>query len=285
MLLKNIDALIFQRSRSKWLKEGDSNVRFFHNCISARKRSNRLLTLKTANGWVEGPIPIRREVVSFFKNHFGNEEWHRPNLDGIVFPQLSDAEVGDLTASFTMEEITVVVKKSDGSKSPEPDGFNFAFFKEFWNLLKGEVLTARLAKVIGGLIPNTQSAFIKGRQLVDSVVVVNEIIDYAKKSKKECMVLKVDFEKAYDSVDWGFLDYMLERFGFGDKWRAWMKACVCSGNMSVLVNGSPTEEICIKRGLKQGDPLAPFLFMRTAVDRGRFKPFLVGRSGFSVSIL
>jgi hypothetical protein len=139
MLLKNIDALIFQRSRSKWLKEGDSNVWFFHNCISARKRSNRLLTLKTANGWVEGPIPIRREVVSFFKNHFGNEEWHRPNLDGIVFPQLSDAEVGDLTASFTMEEITVVVKKSDGSKSPEPDGFNFAFFKEFWNLLKGEV--------------------------------------------------------------------------------------------------------------------------------------------------
>jgi hypothetical protein len=120
---------------------------------------------------------------------------------------------------------------------------------------------------------------------VDNVVVVNEIIDYAKKSKKECMVLKVDFEKAYDSVDWGFLDYMLERFGFGDKWRAWMKACVCSGNMSVLVNGSPTEEICIKRGLKQGDPLAPFLFMRTAVDRGRVKPFLVGRSGFPVSIL
>jgi hypothetical protein len=157
------------------------------------------------------------------------------------------------------------------------------------------VLTARLAKVIGVLIPHIQSAFIKGRQLVDSVAVVNELIDYAKKSKKECMVLKVDFEKAYDSVDWGFLDYMLRRFGFGVKWRAWMKTCVCSGNMSVLVNGSPTEEICIKRGLKQGDPLAPFLFllvaeglgalMRMAVERGRFKPFLVGRSEFPVSIL
>jgi hypothetical protein len=161
--------------------------------------------------------------------------------------------------------------------------------------LVSKVLTARLAKVIGGLIPSTQSAFIKGRQLVDGVVVVNEIIDYAKKSKKACLVLKVDFEKAYNSVDWGFLDYMLGRFGFGDKWRAWMKACVCSGNMSVLVNGSPTEEICIKRGLKQGDPLAPFLFllvaeglgglMRMAVERGRFKPFVVGRSGFPVSIL
>jgi hypothetical protein len=65
--------------------------------------------------------------------------------------------------------------------------------------------------------------------------------------------------------------------------------------MSILVNGSPTEEICIRRGLKQGDPLAPLLFilvaeglgalMRSAVERGRFKPFLVGRGGCPVSIL
>jgi hypothetical protein len=49
---------------------------------------------------------------------------------------------------------------------------------------------------------------------------VNEIIANAKKSGKKCLVFKVDFEKAYDSVDWGFLDYMLQRFGFCDKWRS-----------------------------------------------------------------
>jgi hypothetical protein len=65
--------------------------------------------------------------------------------------------------------------------------------------------------VIGKLIPKTQSAFLKGRQLVEGVVVVNEVIDFAKKTGKECMIFKVDFEKAYDSVDWGFLDYMLGR--------------------------------------------------------------------------
>jgi hypothetical protein len=83
-----------------------------------------------------------------------------------------------------------------------------------------KVLAGRLAKVMGLLIPNTQSAFIKGRSLVEGVVVVNEIIDNAKKSGKKCLVFKVDFEKAYDSVDWGFLDYMLQRFGFCDKWRS-----------------------------------------------------------------
>jgi hypothetical protein len=158
-----------------------------------------------------------------------------------------------------------------------------------------KVLAARLSKVLGDLIPNTQSTFLKGRQLVDGVVVVNEVIDFAKKSGKKCLILKVDFEKAYDLVDWGFLDYILRCFGFDDKWRAWMKACVCSGSMSILVNGSPTEEICIKRGLKQGDPLAPLLFllvaeglgglMRKAVERGRFQPFKVGRGGMPVSIL
>jgi hypothetical protein len=161
--------------------------------------------------------------------------------------------------------------------------------------LLAKVLAARLASVIGSLIPNTQTAFLKGRQLVEGVVVVNEVIDFARKSGKECLILKVDFEKAYDSVDWSFLEDMLLRFGFGAKWRAWMRACVCAGNLSVLVNGSPTEEIGIKRGLKQGDPLAPLLFllvaeglgllMRRAIESHRFSPFLVGRDEVPVSIL
>jgi hypothetical protein len=61
-----------------------------------------------------------------------------------------------------------------------------------------KVLASRLALVLGGLIAKTQSAFLKGRQLVDGVVVV---IDYAKKMREKCIILKVDFEKAYDSVD------------------------------------------------------------------------------------
>ncbi|MCI86803.1 RNA-directed DNA polymerase (Reverse transcriptase), partial [Trifolium medium] len=62
---------------------------------------------------------------------------------------------------------------------------------------------------MNSVVANTQSAFIKGRNLVDGVLVVNEIIDLTKKSGRECLILKVGFEKAFDSVDWGFLEYML----------------------------------------------------------------------------
>ncbi|KAK2415745.1 hypothetical protein QL285_038202 [Trifolium repens] len=88
---------------------------------------------------------------------------------------------------------------------------------------------------------------------------------------------------------------MLHRCGFDEKWIGWIRACVFAGNLSVLVNGSPTGEINIQRGLKQGDPLAPFLFlivaeglsgvMRNAVDVGLFKGFSVGREPLDISLL
>ncbi|PNX97042.1 cytochrome p450 [Trifolium pratense] len=100
---------------------------------------------------------------------------------------------------------------------------------------------------------------------------------------------------AYDSVSWSFLDYMLRRFGFDAKWRSWVKACVFAGSLSVLVNGSPTEQIDISKGLKQGDPLAPFLFilvaeglgalMKKAVELGFFKGIQFPNEGANISHL
>ena len=88
---------------------------------------------------------------------------------------------------------------------------------------------------------------------------------------------------------------MLRRVGFADKWIAWMKVCVFGGSMSILVNGTPIEEIAIQKGLKQGDPLAPFLFllvaegfsglMDNAVNRNLFKGFEVKRGGTVISHL
>ncbi|KAK2457641.1 hypothetical protein QL285_004890 [Trifolium repens] len=88
---------------------------------------------------------------------------------------------------------------------------------------------------------------------------------------------------------------MLRRCGFGEKWIGWIRSCVFAGNLSVLLNGSPTGEINIHRGLKQGDPLAPFPFllvvegfsgvMRKAVELSLFKGFSIGRLPVVISHL
>ncbi|GJX11957.1 putative RNA-directed DNA polymerase, eukaryota, reverse transcriptase zinc-binding domain protein [Tanacetum coccineum] len=81
------------------------------------------------------------------------------------------------------------------------------------------------------------------------------------KKKKKLFIFKVDFEKAFDLVSWKYLDFVLLNLAFGSKWRSWIRACLSSSRASVLVNGSPTLEFPIKRGLRQGDPLSPFLFI------------------------
>lgn len=101
-------------------------------------------------------------------------------------------------------------------------------------------------------------AFIKGRQILDGVLIANELVDEASREKKEVMLFKVDFEKAY-SVTWEFLEYMMRRMCFEEKWRKWVGECLSTTKVSILVNGSPTEEFSVGRGLRQGDP--PFSFI------------------------
>jgi len=127
-----------------------------------------------------------------------------------------------------------------------------------------KVLANRLRHVIGSVIAEEQSAFVKNRQILDGILIANEMVDEAHRLKKELLLFKVNFEKAYDSVDWGYLDAVMERMSFSVLWRKWIKECVSTVTASVLVNGSPTDEFPLERGLRQGDPLSPVLFLIAA---------------------
>ena len=127
-----------------------------------------------------------------------------------------------------------------------------------------KILSSRIKKVLHKVIDVRQSAFLEGRGIVDSVLVANEVLEDIKRRKSSCIFFKVDYEKAYDSIDWSFLFYMLERLGFCGRWVCWIRACLESSSVSVLVNGSPTQEFKPKKGVRQGDPLAPFLFLVVA---------------------
>ena len=97
----------------------------------------------------------------------------------------------------------------------------------------------------------------------------------------------MNFEKAFDSVNSSFLFILLKALGFGGKWIQWIKSILGSTRMSVLVNGSPTKEFGISRGLRQGDPLSPMLFnlvaeflhllLDKAMKLGFFKGLILGK--------
>ncbi|GKA49395.1 RNA-directed DNA polymerase, eukaryota [Tanacetum coccineum] len=148
-----------------------------------------------------------------------------------------------------------------------------------------KVLANRLASVIADLVSDTQSAFVAGREILDDPFILNEILHWCKRKKKHAMFFKVDFAKAYDSVRWDYLLDVLEAFGFGSIWCKWIRGTFSFAKASILVNGSPSNEFSFHCGLRQGDPLSPYLFILVmeslhlsflrVVDEGLFKGILL----------
>ena len=166
--------------------------------------------------------------------------------------------------------------------------------KDFWpvSLVGGiykiisKVLANRLCRVVHGLTSDSQNAFVKGRQILDSVLIASECIDSILKSGVPGVLCKLDVEKAYDHVSWDFLMYMHQRCGFLEKWRKWIGYCISTVKFSILINGSPFDFFGSPRGFRQGNPLSPLLFdivmealsrmLDVAASVGQFSGFSVG---------
>nr|GEY74181.1 RNA-directed DNA polymerase, eukaryota, reverse transcriptase zinc-binding domain protein [Tanacetum cinerariifolium] len=154
--------------------------------------------------------------------------------------------------------IALIPKKSDANmvKDFRPISSIGSSYK-----IIAKILANRLVTVLGDIVNEVQSAFIVDRQILDGSFILNELVQWCKSKKKQSVIFKVDFEKAYDSVRWDYLDEIMKNFSFGEKWCGWIQGCLRSSKGSVIVNGSHTKEFQFHKGLKQGDPLSPFLFI------------------------
>ncbi|GKV36996.1 hypothetical protein SLEP1_g45072 [Rubroshorea leprosula] len=255
--IAQIDKKGEEKSRKAWLNLGDANTSFFHKCIKGRWRRNEMTSIQIKGTQILCASRMMEEIASFFEDIFKEEQWDKPKLEGVSFKQISQLENDHLVGAFSEEEIDAAVRECDSSKAPGPDGFNFVFVKNVWELIRVDVikflhefhkngklvrglntsfivlvlkvdnpqkieeyrpisligvmykilaklLANRLKVVLDGIVGEQQMAFIRGRQLMDGVVVANEVIDDVKKKRKETFLFKIDFEKAYDKK--GLLD-------------------------------------------------------------------------------
>nr|GEW67058.1 RNA-directed DNA polymerase, eukaryota, reverse transcriptase zinc-binding domain protein [Tanacetum cinerariifolium] len=220
--------------------EGDENSKYFHGMLNKKRNQHAIRGILTEGIWIEDPNSVKNEFLSHFKEWFDSPCSSRLMLD-MVFPnRLSVKQNLDLERNVrywdTIEKDVVDAVSYFFTVGTFPKGDNASFI---------------------ALIPKMQDAkVVKDYRLISLIgsmyKIIAKILANRLMGRKQTMIFKVDFEKAYDSVRWDYLDDVLNKFDFGSKWRDWLHNCLHSPKGSILVNGIPTREFHFRKGFKQG---------------------------------
>ncbi|GKV19300.1 hypothetical protein SLEP1_g29582 [Rubroshorea leprosula] len=271
----------FQRARTNWILLGDRNSKYFHAMASRRRQNNYIFQLQNEQGTLlEGTDSLLDHAYTHFQQAYDSLETCSFNqIEGLIRPLVTTEMNEDLCRAASEEEIRATVFQMGALKAPGVDGFPRCFYQQHWDLVGNDVCRAvqhfftngfmlrEMNKTKIVLIPkvkNPKSAFVLGRTIQDNIIIAHEAFHglHLKKSGKHGIIaLKLDIRKAYDNVNWSCLEYIMRAHGFCDKWIHMVMQCVSTVSYTVGINGNQTPFFSPRRGLRQGDPLSPYLYL------------------------
>ncbi|KAE8663132.1 putative AP2/ERF domain-containing transcription factor [Hibiscus syriacus] len=262
------ESIWLQRSRLKWIKDGDRNTKFSHLIALNRNRMNSILALRVADEEISDPEKLKKFVFEYFKENYNSKNTLEVEVINLYFMTLSEEQKNGLEVQFSEQEVREVVFHSDSSKAPGPDGFTMGFFKNFWPILKDHLMKF-LDDFHRGMSweHGVNHAFIT---LIPKKLNPEVIEDYRPISLVGSLykIISRILSRRLVSVIKVLISPL--QFAF----------------ILVLINGSPTQEFQMGKGLRQGCSLSPLLFnivgellnlmLSKATALGLFEGFNIG---------
>ncbi|KAL0307638.1 UNVERIFIED_CONTAM: hypothetical protein Scaly_2976400 [Sesamum calycinum] len=223
--------MLQQRAKLRWLKHGDQSSKFFFRKINSTRMKQRIFQITKASGEI---LTAQHDVIQEF-TLLSELTWR--------FQQSQDSGL----------EVNMPTFVSDY----RPIACCNTLYKAIT-----KILVKRLQRVLPLMIDHSQNAFVPGRSISDNILLAQELLAGYNQARlpARCM-LKVDIQKAYDSVEWDFLLETLRLFNFPQQFIILIKQCVSTASFSISLNGSIYGFFKSSRGLRQGDPISPYLFV------------------------
>eukprot|EP00253_Pinus_taeda_P011302 PITA_11302 len=225
-------------------------------------------------------VPVSKEEVEAATKSMGKDK--SPGPDGwtvelfLHFFDLIGSDIADVVEDsrlrgeiykpFNSTFITLIPKKDDPESFEDfrPISLCNCIYK-----IIAKVIAVRLVPILSRSISMEQFVFLEGRQIHEAIGVAQEVIHSVKQKKKKGVILKIDLSKAYDRINWLYLRLLLTHLGFNYSFINWIMGCISNVSFAVLINGAASPFFKSQRGLRQGCPLSPLLFLLVAEGLSR----------------